>query len=163
MKHIVLTGMMGTGKSTVGRRLAQLLGRSFVDTDHLIEEEEGRTIPAIFQQEGEGYFRQREVAVAKALAQKEELVIACGGGLPTVADAIGPLYDGGTVFFLNRDPREIYKTVSMAGRPLGQGGQADFLARFAQRETIYRQWSHYEITGHSTSEQAVTKILEVLP
>ena len=132
-KNIVLIGMMGCGKSTIGALLARRLGRKLVDTDALVGAQEGRTIPEIFASDGEEYFRQAEERVAKTLASRSALVIACGGGLPLREESIRPLKESGTVFFLCRDPGEIYDTVSMAGRPLGQGGREAFLARFAQR------------------------------
>ena len=91
------------------------------------------------------------------------MVIACGGGLPTRPDSIASLKYSGIVFWLNRDPGEIYDAVSMAGRPLGQGGREAFLERFAQREPIYRQWADYVITDFSSPEATVGAILEVLP
>lgn len=162
MSNIVLIGMMGCGKSTIGQLLAETLHLDFVDTDTLIEEEQGLTIPEIFAQYGEDYFRNYEVAVANKLSQREGLVIACGGGLPLRDDAIAPLKETGKILFLNRDCNEIYDSVSMAGRPLGQGGRRAFLERFAQREPIYRNCAHYEIAGVSTVEDAMKEILEVL-
>ena len=162
MKNIVLIGMMGCGKSTCAAILSKRLGRPTVDTDGLIVEREGRSIPEIFAAEGEGYFRDRELDVAKELAGKQDLIIACGGGLPLRPDCIGPLKDSGTVVFLNRDPGEIYDSVSMAGRPLGQGGREDFLARFAQREPIYRKWADHVVNSLSTPAATVGAILAAL-
>lgn len=161
-KNIVLIGMMGCGKSTVGTLLARALDRELVDTDHLIEEREGRSIPDIFAGEGEGYFRDRELEISQELAARSGLVIACGGGLPLRSDCIGALKRSGTVFFINRDPGVIYDTVSMKHRPLGQGEREDFLERFARREPVYRQWADYVIQGHSEAAEAAQRILEVL-
>lgn len=161
-RNIVLIGMMGCGKSTVGGLLARRLGRKLVDTDALVEEKEGRTIPEIFASDGEDYFRQIEERVAGSLAARSGLVIACGGGLPLREDSIRPLKESGTVFFLCRDPGEIYDTVSMAGRPLGQGGKEAFLERFAQREPVYRRWADHVIQRFETPDQTVRAILEVL-
>ena len=161
-KNIVLIGMMGCGKSTVGTLLARALDRELVDTDHLIEEREGRSIPDIFASEGEGYFRDRELEISQELAAQSGLVIACGGGLPLRQDCMAALKGSGTVFFINRDPGVIYDTVSMKHRPLGQGGREDFLERFARREPVYRQWADYVIQGHSEAVEAAQRILEVL-
>ena len=127
-----------------------------------VEAQEGRTIPEIFASDGEEYFRQAEERVAKTLASRSALVIACGGGLPLREESIRPLKESGTVFFLCRDPGEIYDTVSMAGRPLGQGGREAFLARFAQREPVYRRWADHVIQRFETPDQTVRAILEVL-
>lgn len=121
MNNLILIGMMGCGKSTVGRLAAEKLGLAFVDTDERIERASGRTIPEIFASEGEEGFRARELDVSRALAREGGLVIACGGGLPTRAEAIAALKTSGVVFWLNREPALIDDTVSMAHRPLGQG------------------------------------------
>ena len=106
-KNIVLTGMMGCGKTTVGRLLSARLGRPLVDTDALIEEREGRSIPQIFAQSGEDWFRRAEQAAAEDVARRTGLIVACGGGLHLRDAAIAPLRASGTVLFLARDPVEI--------------------------------------------------------
>ena len=110
---------------------------------------------------GEAGFREHELAVSRALAREQGLVIACGGGLPTRPDAIAALKGSGAVFWLNRDPGVIYDTVSMARRPLGQGGRDAFLERFRQREPIYRRWADYIIEGHSQAAQAAARIADI--
>lgn len=79
-KNVALTGFMGTGKSTVGKKLAAELGWSFIDTDAEIEKSFDRTIPAIFKTEGESAFRAAERAVIRSLAEREHCVISTGGG-----------------------------------------------------------------------------------
>ena len=103
-------------------------------------------------------FRARELDVSRALAREGGLVIACGGGLPTRAEAIAALKASGVVFWLNREPALIYDTVSMARRPLGQGGKEAFLERFRQREPIYRRWADYIIEGHAQAAEAAGRI-----
>jgi len=162
MKNIVLIGMMGCGKSTIGAMLAQKLGRTLVDTDALIEEREGRSIAEIFATDGEDYFRDQELGVSEELAGKQDLVIACGGGLPMKPDCIGSLKYSGTVIWLRRDPGEIYDTMETSGRPLAQQGREAFLERFAQREPIYRQWADAVIEDFSAPENTLKAVLEVL-
>ncbi|MGN0967713.1 MAG: shikimate kinase [Oscillospiraceae bacterium] len=162
MKNIVLIGMMGCGKSTIGALLSEKLGRKLVDTDELIVEREGRSIPEIFSAEGEEYFRSRELDVARELGQKEDLVIACGGGLPLHPGSIAPLKKSGEVFWLCRDPGETYDSMDTTGRPLAQQGREDFLARFAQREPIYQAWADHMIIDFSSPEKTCNAILEVL-
>ena len=160
--NIVLIGMMGCGKSTVGRLLARELGFACADTDQYIEQALGRSIPDIFAGEGEAFFRAQELAAAEALARRQGQVIACGGGLPTRRDAIARLKDSGTVIFLRRDPGEIYDRVSMGGRPLGQQGRAAFLERYAGREPIYLEWADHVVDVQATPAETVERILEVL-
>ena len=160
--NVVLIGMMGCGKSTVGKLLAEKLGFTFVDTDQYIEEALGRSIPDIFAKEGEAFFRDWELGAAEELAQRKSQVIACGGGLPTRADAIACLKCSGTVVFLRREPGEIYDSVSMVGRPLGQQGRAAFLERYAQRESVYLSWADYMVDVQPDPRQTLQRILEVL-
>lgn len=152
--NIVLIGMMGCGKSTVGRILAGRLGLELADTDQLVERRERRAISEIFAARGEGYFRERERETALELAGRENLVVACGGGLPLREDSIRPLKERGTVFFLRRDPGETYDAVSMEGRPLAQDGRAAFIARFHAREPVYRRWADYVIEAPGAREAA---------
>lgn len=160
MKNLVLIGMMGCGKSTCGQLLAAALSRPLVDTDSLIETRQGRSIPDIFAREGEAFFRELERQTAEELSRRENLVVACGGGLPTVEASIKPLAATGFVVFLERDPAEILRHVSMAGRPLGQDGEAAFLARYARREPIYRRWADLVVPSQPTPQQTVKLILE---
>jgi shikimate kinase len=162
MKNIVLIGMMGSGKSTIGALLAERLGRTLVDTDQRIVEREGRSISEIFADKGEGYFRDLELAVARELGEQRDLIVACGGGLPLREDCITPLKESGTVFWLRRDPGETYDTMDTAGRPLAQQGRQDFLDRFAQREPIYRRWADYIIDDFSSPEATLQHVLEAL-
>ena len=99
MKNIVLIGMMGCGKTTVGGLLASRLKKTLVDTDQLIENREGMSIPQLFAGQGEAYFRAVETGVAQALSLRSDLVIACGGGLPLQDGAISALKESGTVSF----------------------------------------------------------------
>jgi len=161
-ENVVLIGMMGCGKSTVGKLLAETLGFTFVDTDQYIEEALGRSIPDIFAKEGEAFFRDQELGAAEELALGKGQVIACGGGLPTRADSIASLKYSGTVLFLRRDPGEIYDNVSMGGRPLGQQGREAFLERYAGREPIYQSWADHVVEVQATPAETVQRILEVL-
>ena len=153
-KNIVLIGMMGCGKTTVGR----LLGLELVDTDALIEQREGRSIPDIFAREGEAYFRALELALCRELAGREGLVIACGGGLPLQDEAIAALKQNGLVFWLDRDPGESYYGLDVSGRPLAQGGREDFLARYSMRSPIYHRWADFIIVKPETPQYAENRI-----
>ena len=156
--NVILIGMMGCGKTTVGQLLAQKLGWQFIDTDAYIETRLNRSIPDIFAREGEAFFRDWERRASQELAAGTHTVIACGGGLPTRSDAIATLKTSGLVVWLNRDPGEIFDTVSMEGRPLGQGGRQAFIDRFIQREPIYRQWADYIVQGHKSPQEAADQI-----
>lgn len=161
MKNIVLIGMMGCGKTTVGRLLSEGLGRDLVDTDARIEEREGRTIPEIFAASGEKYFRALELSVCLELASAEGVVIACGGGLPLRSDCIGALRDNGTVFWLDRDPGETFDGLDVSHRPLAQEGREAFVERYRQRRPVYRREARHVIAAPSPAEAAAA-ILDIL-
>jgi len=121
--NIILTGFMGTGKSTVGRLLAGRMGREFVDTDDLIAQRDGRSVADIFNEAGETHFRDLEAQVAAELAERRGLVIATRGRLmldPANASVLGLT---GPVFCLAAEPEVIVSRVSSAanGRPLLAG------------------------------------------
>ena len=148
-KNIILIGMMGCGKSTVGHLLAQRLGLALADTDALIEAREGRSISDIFAQEGEARFRRLELELCRELSGWNSHIIACGGGLPLQDEAIAALKESGTVFWLDRDPQETYQTLEVGGRPLAQGGLEDFVRRYQSRVPVYRRWAEHIVRAKS--------------
>ena len=154
-KNIVLIGMMGAGKTTVGKLLAQHLRRPFVDTDALIEEREGRSIPDIFTQGGEDAFRALELKLSQELSASNGLIIACGGGLPTRDGAIRALKKNGLVFWLDRDPVETYDGLNVSHRPLARSGRDDFIRRYQRRAPIYQNWSDHVVRAESPQAAAM--------
>ncbi len=119
MANIVLTGFMGTGKTTVGREVAQRLGRPFVDMDDVIVARAGKPIPRIFAEDGEAAFRAIEAAVCAELSAQDGLVIATGGGALVDAENRRVMMRGGVVICLDADPQEILRRVGDSDeRPL---------------------------------------------
>ena len=110
-ENIILTGFMGTGKSTVGKLLAQRLQRPFTDTDALIVQRDGRSIADIFAEDGEDTFRSWERTVALALAQQQGLIIATGGRLMLDEENAAALTASGRVFCLTADPQTILNRI----------------------------------------------------
>jgi len=127
--NIILTGFMGTGKTTLGRHLAKVLGYDFVDTDEQIEAQTGQGITDIFARQGEAAFRQLETRLVENLAAKHELVIATGGGLVLNPLNVVLLEKSGLIVCLTAPPEDILARVSRQQhiRPLLQ--QADPLAK----------------------------------
>jgi len=109
---IALIGFMGTGKTAVGKTLAAKLGREFVELDSLIEQKAGKTIPEIFQQDGEIGFRELEIEVAKEVADKKNAVIACGGGIVLNKINIDRLRKECIIVYLAASPGIILKRTS---------------------------------------------------
>lgn len=120
--NLILTGFMGTGKSTVGRLLAEALSYRFVDTDQMIEDEAGCTIAEIFENEGEARFRAMERDTARRLGGKYQLVISTGGRMMLDKENVNLLSNSGFIYCLTATPEEILRRVSAAGnieeRPL---------------------------------------------
>jgi shikimate kinase len=140
--NICLVGMMGAGKTTVGRQLAKRLGRRFVDADHEIEARTGVRIPTIFEIEGEAGFRRREAEAIDALTREHGLVLATGGGAVLDPSNRRRLKESGLVVYLRVLPLLLYeRTRHDRNRPLLQ--VADPLATleelFAQRDPLYRE------------------------
>lgn len=120
-KNIILTGFMGTGKSTVGKLLASKLSREFIDTDLLIEKRQRLTIAEIFNKFGEAAFRQMETEIAVELGKRERLVISTGGRMLLEDTNVIALSSNGRIFCLVASPQEIIarlKTDSNNPRPL---------------------------------------------
>ncbi len=120
MNHIFLTGFMGTGKSTIGDALARHMGRRLLDTDEMIVSRDGRSIPTIFDEDGEAYFRRLEREVVSAVAVMDEpAVISCGGGVVLSPENVNSMRSSGTVILLTASPEEILRRVeSDNNRPL---------------------------------------------
>ena len=162
MKNIVLIGMMGSGKTTVGQLLAGRLKRTLVDTDKLIEAREGMTVSEIFATQGEIYFRSVEAGVAQALSLRQDLVIACGGGLPLQEAAMAALKESGAVVWLDRDPGDIFDHEDMTGRPLAQAGRAAILDKAAQRREVYARWADVTVTDFTSPISTAARVREAV-
>lgn len=116
MGQIVLTGFMATGKSVVGRKLARLLDRPFVDTDVLIERAAGRSIPEIFATDGESHFRSLERTAVEQATAVADAVVATGGGTLVDPENRRRLASGGTIICLTADPEVILQRVGDPSR-----------------------------------------------
>ena len=110
-RNLVLIGMMGSGKSTVGRRLAARLGRPFVDTDRLVEKDAGRAVAEVFAEEGERGFRAREAAAVRAVAALRGQVVSVGGGAVLDPQNVTQLRSTGDLVWLAADPRELARRI----------------------------------------------------
>src|SRR4029077_6262141 len=139
--NVILVGFMGAGKSTVGRLLARRLGRCFVETDAMITAREGRSIPEIFADRGEAYFRQLEAEALEALTEKRDHVVATGGGFPCSPGAMDRLLQLGTVVWLAADFEAVYaRAKRIGGRPmLADRTAEDAAALYRVRQEVYRR------------------------
>ncbi len=163
-ENIILTGFMGTGKTTIGTLLAKKLGYGFVDTDQLIEKECGMSIPTFFKSKGEPAFRQMERDVAKKLGAQSSLVISTGGGFMLDRVNAEILTKTGKVFCLVATPEEILNRISGdsgVDRPLLQGENPGkrIVELLQERQEGYAQFSQF-ITSHKTPLQIVEELIQ---
>ena len=152
MTNIVLIGMPGSGKTTVGTALAALTGREAIDLDQLIETTAGCSIPEIFAQEGEAGFRAREAAAAAEAGKRTGVILLTGGGIVKTAANYGALHQNGRIYQLVRD----LSLLPTEGRPLSQG--ADLQAMWRERAPLYQRFRDAEIDNSGTVEDTAAAI-----
>lgn len=158
--NLVLIGLPGSGKSSVGKRLARLTGREFVDTDALVEEKHG-PIPRIFREKGEAVFREFEKAAAASLRNKRNLVIATGGGLVADPENVTNLKFNGRLVFLERSLEAIAATLETEQRPL-MARRSDLDRLWKAREPLYRKAADVTVGDAGTPMEQARRILALL-
>ena len=160
---VFMVGPMGSGKSTVGRHLAQLLGYDFIDSDAEIEARAGADIPWIFDVEGEEGFRRRETAVLLDLSTLQHVVIATGGGAILAEHNRQVMADSGVVVFLNVSVAQQLKRIgSGEGRPLLQKGDREVTLKqlMAEREPLYSSMADVTISASGGNARKVARYIE---
>jgi shikimate kinase len=150
MKNLVLIGLSGCGKSTVARRLSRRLHMPLLDTDAMIVEAEGRSIPEIFAESGEAYFRDMESAACRAAAEQHGVIIATGGGAVLREANMEALAESGLIVFLHRHPSRILRSASLDDRPLVQDDAERLFRLYAERLPLYRRWAHVTVHNSGT-------------
>lgn len=156
MENVVLIGMPGCGKSTLGKALAEALGKTFVDADAEIIRLAGKPIPRIFAEDGEEVFRAWETKALEALGKGSGQVIATGGGCVTRQRNLPLLRQNGTLLWLQRDPGKL----PTEGRPLSQANALTDL--FAQRAPLYAAFADHTVSNDGTKAETLARIMEVL-
>ncbi len=163
--RIYLIGYMGSGKSTLGRRLSKHLNVQFVDMDHYIEERNYKTIPQIFSEEGEAEFRKKERKALEELSEFTDIVIATGGGAPCFFDNIDLMNQSGKTIYLNIDPEILAERLikSKTERPLIKGKSKEELVEFIdtslrKRNEFYKQ-AKYQITQPDIDLEVLEKMI----
>lgn len=164
-ENIIITGFMGSGKSIVAEGLAQKLGMEFIDMDQIIEKGQGMSISDIFTRYGEKYFREQENKLVKELSQKENMVIATGGGTLLSADNAKMLSEKGEIICLYADSKVLYNRLKRKdNRPLLKGG--NLLDRINQlieeRKKIYDNIKLKIDTSDLNIQEVVDKIVDIL-
>jgi len=155
--NIVLTGMPGSGKSTVGLAISEKLGKSFIDTDAWIEEKEKRKISDIFAEDGEKYFRKIESEVIKESAEFKNCIISTGGGAILNEENVKNLSANGRIYFLDRNPEELIPT---SDRPLANEKEK-IMKLYSERLPIYRSSCDERINAQQGIEESANEIIKL--
>ncbi|MFK7786062.1 MAG: shikimate kinase [Crocinitomicaceae bacterium] len=141
MKRVILIGFMGVGKSTLGKKVANKMDLPFIDSDRVIEEKYQKSIGEIFTEHGESYFRTLENDFISSLENKDEFVLATGGGMPCFGKNMELLNELGTTFYLERSPKELANRLFNAKtrRPLIDGMEQEELITFIEDKLSVRE------------------------
>ena len=159
-KNIVLIGMPGSGKTTLGKQLASRLGRTFVDADDFVVQLEGKTIADMFAV-SEEYFRDAETRAAQELAKRRGLVVACGGGVIKRSVNIEIFKQTGVVIFLDRSPDDIVTDVDVASRPLLKDGKQKVYDLYDERIALYWAAADYTIVNDKKAEEILDELVRL--
>lgn len=161
MNNIVLCGFMGSGKTVVGKELAKILGVKFVDTDELIEEEQGVAIKAIFATHGEDYFRDLEYEMCKKVAEMNGVVVSTGGGAMTFKRNVDAIKEGSKVVFLDASFEVICDRIgNSTTRPLFQDKEKA-KKLYDERKDKYLSAADYVINGDMGARKTAMQIAEI--
>ena len=161
MNNIVLCGFMGSGKTVVGKELAKILGVKFVDTDELIEEEQGVAIKAIFATHGEDYFRDLEYEMCKKVAEMNGVVVSTGGGAMTFKRNVDAINEGSKVVFLDASFDVICDRIGdSTTRPLFQDKEKA-KKLYDERKDKYLSAADYVINGDMGARKTAMQIAEI--
>jgi shikimate dehydrogenase len=155
-QNIALIGMPGSGKSTVGRILAQAMGRPFADIDGQIEAAAGKSIPQVFADDGEETFRRLETRILAEEAKKSGMVLATGGGVVTRPENLDLLRQNSLIVYLKRELTELITD----GRPLSQNIGIQALAE--KRLPLYDTWNDYAVQVEAEPEQTAARIQQAI-
>ncbi len=161
MANIVLIGMPGAGKTTIGRKLSKALGRPVLDADDKVVEQTGRTIKDLFQ-EGEDVFREAETEAVKTLAAMDGIIISCGGGVMKRPENMAYLQETGKIFFLNRDLAAIAGSVDKVTRPLLNSAEDRLTQLYRERMPLYLKYADYTIPVDENFDKTTEYIIELV-
>ena len=162
-KPVLLIGMRGCGKSTVGRLLAERMRLPLIDLDEEIARAAGKTIPEIFAQEGEAGFRARETAALERVLTREDGVIATGGGIVTRAENIRMMREKGVVVWLCRPLEDMIADVRQDTRPNLAGDKAERMRTlYGQRERLYAAAAHLSFDNRMPPKESAKALQKLL-
>jgi shikimate kinase len=159
--NIVLIGMPGSGKTSLGSIIAERLGFDFYDIDQYIEKKENKSISEIFLL-GESHFRQIESEAVREVSLKKSVVIATGGGVVTRPENVVLLKQKGTIVYIDRPIEMIIESTDFTARPLLADNVKRIYSLYEQRKHLYEGQCHYRITNNRSLHSAADRILKVI-
>ncbi|CZR01051.1 shikimate kinase [Trichococcus ilyis] len=157
-KNIILIGLPGAGKTTLGKLLSNITGYRFIDSDAFIEEKTGKSITELFQ-EGEDHFRSIESEAYKKIADFEDTIVSTGGGVVKRNENIVALKRNGTVYYIDRSVEDISHDIEVSHRPLLKDGLERIHALKAEREALYQDAADCIIKNDKPLEEVADEII----
>ncbi|MDF2633431.1 MAG: Shikimate kinase [Pelosinus sp.] len=161
MNNVVLIGMPGSGKSSIGSIVSQKLQTTFLDMDQYIEEKEQKKIPELFLS-GEAYFRQIESNAVQDIYLKQSIVIATGGGIVTRPENMLLLRKTSTVFYIERPLKMILESSDLTTRPLLAKDTTKLYTLHEERKSLYESYCHFRIVNNSSLEKVAEQIALIM-
>ena len=157
--NIVLIGMPGSGKTTIGRRIAKQLNYEFYDMDDTVVSLAGKSIPALFEV-GEQVFRDWETEACRHLAQKQHAVIACGGGAVLREQNMELLKQSGVVYYLDRPVERIAGDIRLSTRPLLKQGKERLYQLYRERAELYENAADEIVSNEGAVKQTMQRLID---
>ena len=158
--NIVLVGMSGCGKTTIGELLAKELNKSFIDVDQYVEKQQGKTIPEIFKN-GEAFFREIESNAVVEVSQKKGNVISTGGGVIKIEANMVELSKNSIIIFIDRPIDKILADIDDTSRPLIKNNKSYLYDLHKERYPLYKKFSDYTVVNDSSEEEVLNRIVEI--
>ncbi|WP_291653999.1 shikimate kinase [Clostridium sp.] len=158
---ILLIGMPGCGKSTIGEKIANKINYEFCDMDKYIEEISNNTVKELFNI-SEEYFRDYETRACKELSNKSKIVISSGGGVIKRKNNIDFFRDKGIIIFIDRPIEDILRDVDTSSRPLLSYGKSKLYNLYSERYNLYNNYCDVKIVNDTTIEEALDKIIKII-
>lgn len=161
MKNIVLTGISGSGKTSIGKKLAERFRRNFIDLDTLICEKAGLTIDQIFSRFGEEGFRRIETEVIRGVSGTQKSVVACGGGAVLKPENMRLLSNNGVIVFMNRPVKSILNAVDLKDRPLLKTTPGKLHDIYRDRLPLYGKYADFEVKCDVDGDEVLNRLIRI--
>ena len=162
MKNVYIVGMMGAGKTCIGKIVAQKIKCRFIDTDTFVENRAGMSVAEIFEAEGEAGFRKRETEALRFLAKKHNCIISTGGGIILRNENIELMRNSGIVIWLKRDLHKVLENRRIRTRPLLAKDPTVIFDLMKKREPLYEKACHHKVPNDKDRMAAVYEILRII-